>query len=465
MIALRPYQQKLIGGTRDAMLAGHRSILLVAPTGSGKTVMFSHFTASAVAKRKRVLILAHREELLDQISATLSQFSVPHSFIASARHYDHRFPVQVGSVFTVLNRLHKIMRPDFVICDEAHHCAAQTSWGRVIKQLNTWTIGVTASPCRLSGEPLGDVFSHMIVGPSVRELIESGSLCKYRYFAPPSVVSMDDVQIRMGDFVKSQSLAAVDKPQITGDAIREYLKLAAGKRVAVFCISIEHAQNVARQFAAAGIPSASIDGKMHPHDRRRRVADFRSGLVKVVTNCNIITEGFDLPALEGVIQLRPTASTSLYLQIVGRSLRPFPGKDSAIILDHVGNLSRHGMPCEPREWSLTAAIRAKKNAADSSESIKICPMCFAAQPAGFPSCIYCNHVFESKKRDIEQVEGELTEIDPLAARRQRKTEQALSQTEEDLYRLGVARGYKHARRWAHHVFQSRQAKRNRGGRD
>lgn len=461
MIELRPYQADLVDKTREAMLAGHRSILLVAPTGAGKTVMFSHFTASAVAKKNRVLVLAHREELLDQISQTLSAFKVPHSFIASNRHYDPRFPVQVGSVFTVLNRLHKIHKPDFVICDEAHHCAAQTSWGRVIRSFATWTIGVTASPCRLSGEPLGDVFSHMIVGPTVRELIDAGSLCDYRYFAP-TTVSMDGVQIRMGDFIKSQSLAAVDKPQITGDAIREYLRLASGRRVAVFCISIEHAKNVAKQFADAGIPSASIDGKMELSDRRRRVADFRSGLIKVVTNCNIITEGFDLPALEGVIQLRPTASTSLYLQIVGRSLRLFPGKDRAIVLDHVGNLSRHGMPCDEREWSLTSAIRPKKKSTDSYESIKICPACFAAQPAGLPACVYCNHVFESKPRDIETVEGELAEIDPLAARRQRKIEQASSQTEEDLYRLGVARGYKHARRWAHHVFQSRQAKRFRG---
>lgn len=455
---LRPYQDSIICQTRAAMNQGFKRPLIVAPTGSGKTVMFSYFTSQAVQKGNRVLILAHREELLDQIGETLSKFKVHHSYIASTRPYDPASMVQVGSVFTVINRLNSIRRPDIIIVDEAHHAATSTTWGRVISHFKTWVIGVTATPTRLSGEPLGDVFDHMILGPTVRELIGQGALCPYKYYAP-TTIDMTGVRSQMGDFARGETLKVVDRPSITGSAVSEYRKLLSGKRAAIFCVSVEHSEHVAAQFREAGIPAASLDGKMDRPLRRSLVSRFKSGDIKILTNCSIITEGFDLPAMDGVILLRPTMSLSLFLQMVGRSLRPYENKNHAVILDHVGNIQRHGLPCADREWSLNTGIKPTRKATDSGPPVKICERCFGAQPSGKPSCIYCNHVFESKTRKIDEVDGELKEIDPQALRRKKVIEQARAQSEDELYQIGVARGYKHPRRWAKHVFQSRQAKR------
>lgn len=457
MITLRPYQLDVINKTRNLMKDGNRSVLVVAPTGSGKTVMFSSFTQQAVQKGNRVLILAHREELLDQISETLCKFKVKHSFISASRPTNYSDQVQVGSVLTVINRTHFMHKPDIIIIDEAHHCASTTTWGRVIKHFNTWAIGVTATPTRLSGEPLGDIFNSMVVGPSVRELIDGGSLCDYKYYAPQGV-DLSSVHMSMGDYVKSELVAVMDKPTITGSAVNEYKKHLTDKRAAVFCVSVQHAENVARQFNSSGIPAASIDGKMDRHLRRELVEKFKRNETKILTNCSIITEGFDLPAMDGVILLRPTLSVSLYLQMVGRALRTYPGKECAIILDHAGNATRHGLPCDDREWSLNVGIKASRKSKDSGPPIKICERCFGAQPIGKASCIYCSFVFQSKVREVAEVDGDLKELDAKALRRKRFAEQSRAQTEDDLYRLGIEKGYKHPRRWAKYIIQARQAK-------
>lgn len=458
MITLRPYQSDIIDRTRNSMKDGNKSVLIVAPTGSGKTVMFSSFTQQAVQKGNRVLILAHREELLDQISETLCKFKVKHSFISASRPVNYSDQVQVGSVLTVINRTHVMYKPDIIIVDEAHHCASTTTWGRVISHFNTWSIGVTATPTRLSGEALGDIFNDMILGPSVRELIDLGALCDYKYFAPRSV-DLSHVKMSMGDYSKTELSTVMNTSVITGSAVNEYNKHLKDKRAAVFCVSVKHAEDVAENFRSNGIPAASIDGKMDRFKRRQLVDSFKNNKIKVLTNCSIITEGFDLPAMDGVILLRPTLSVSLYLQMVGRGLRTYPGKEFAVILDHAGCAERHGLPCDDREWSLNIGIKPSRKPKDSGPPIKICDRCFGAQPIGKPSCIYCNFVFQSKGgRQITEIEGELKELDAKALRRQRFFAQSRAQTEDDLYRLGVEKGYKHPRRWAKYIMQARQAK-------
>lgn len=428
---------------------------MVSPCGSGKTVIFSFLTSEISKRGKIVWILVHRDELVEQVSQTLEAFNVEHSFIAAGRgHVVCR--VYVCSVFSVARRS-DLQPPDVVIVDEAHHAIKNSTWGKLLARFpNALRIGVTATPQRLSGEPLSDLFDEMILGPSVAELIEMGSLSKYKAFAPPGI-DVSQLATRAGDFARGQLAAAADKPTITGDAIREYTRLAAGKRAVAFCVSIEHAKNVAAQFTASGYPALCLDGTMSRELRRDVVRDFREGKIQVMTSCDIISEGFDLPAIEVAIMLRPTKSLALWIQQSGRALRPFPGKEYALLLDHAGNIERHGLPDEDRVWSLEG--RLKKKGADKGPTVKVCPKCFAAQFSGRASCSFCGYVFDVSPREVQHVEGDLVEVDPQVLRQQRLREQAEAETLEDLIRLAKIRRYKSPYRWAQHIIQAREAKR------
>jgi len=404
MIALFDYQADLVNRTRTAFRSSRR-VLMVAPTGGGKTVILSHITKGAVALGRRAVIIAHRAELLDQISATLTAFDVSHSGQRSTGSDQ----VQVWSVQTLVSRLKQISRPDLLIVDEAHHASRDSQYSKITAAWPTTNVlGVTATPQRLDGKGLGDQFDDMVLGPTTGHLIHIGALSKYRVFAP-SAPDLSGITSRGGDYKLEQVESAMDKPVITGCAVKHYLELAAGKRAVAFCTTVEHSRSVAEQFKAAGIPAATLNGNMRDEDRKAVVAAFRSGEILVLTSCNIVSEGFDLPAIEAAILLRPTMSLSLYLQQVGRALRIFPGKDRAIILDHAGNTSRHGFPDDPREWSLSGKKPKKKN----EVGVTICKHCFAAFPAGLPACPECACVVASDKtgrQGIEQVGGTLGEI-------------------------------------------------------
>ena len=458
-ITLRNYQTTLVERTRANFIVGKRAQLLVLPTGGGKTVCFSYMAGAAKAKGLRVWILAHRVELLEQISRTLRDFGVAHGMIAPGYIGDRRQQVQVASVFTLARRLDRYAAPDLIIVDEAHHAISKSTWGTVIKAFpKAKLLGVTATPIRLSGEGLGDLFECMVQGPTVAELIEQGALSPYRLFAPAGV-DLSGVHSKMGDFVRGELNDAMNKPSITGDAVSHYLKLARGKRAVAFCVSVEHAENVAKQFREAGIPAASIDGGMDKVLRQSVLKSFAAGDLLVLTSCDLISEGFDVPAIEVAILLRPTQSLSLYLQQVGRCLRVFLGKAEAIILDHAGNVKRHGLPDDDRIWTLEGKV--KKRASKPSEvPVKTCPKCFATVASAATDCA-CGHHFEVAERKIEQVEGELQEIDPQQARREARMAQGRAQSEQDLIDLGRARGMKRPELWARHVIRARHAKQAR----
>ena len=461
MITLRPYQQQCIERLRVS-LRSHRRTLLVSPTGSGKTVMFSYMAQAASSKGLRVCILVHREELIAQVSETLARFGVRHGFVAAGRPLDLGAGVWVASVFTLIHRLARFPAPDLVIVDEAHHATAASSWGKVLAAWpNARQIGVTATPQRLDGTGLAECFDDLVMGPTVAELMELGNLCGYKLFAP-SQPDLDGVHKRAGDFAKGELATAMDKPSITGDAVSHYRRLCPGRRAVVFCVSLEHADHVARQFAGAGFPSQRIDGSMDRADRRLLVQSFSRGSIKVLTSCDLISEGFDLPAIEAAVLLRPTQSLSLYLQQVGRALRPFDGKPHAVILDHAGNALRHGLPDDDRDWSL--AGREKKTKGEQAEvSVVLCEGCFAALPAGTRVCPECGKGRDPKPREIAERDGELQEVDVAAARAaqqaERKQEQRQASTFDELVALGRARGYRRAELWAKHIMMARGGRR------
>jgi superfamily II DNA or RNA helicase len=458
VIHLRDYQSDCIGEIRAAYRAGRRSPLLVSPTGSGKTVMFAYISQGTSRKGNRVLILVHRQELVDQTCRTLLAFGVDHGVIAAGRSPDRTHAVQVGSVQTVVRRL-DYFRPDLIIIDEAHHGTAG-SWRKVLDaNPQARILGVTATPERLDGKGLKDVFDDLIRGPEVSWLIDNGHLSRPRYYAPPQAANLTGLHMRGGDYAKDELAKAMDDKAITGDAVEHYARICGGVPAVAFCVSVAHAQHVAEQFQAAGFRAAVLDGTLDRDSRRDRVKALGDGRLQVLTSCEIINEGFDLPIVTAAILLRPTMSLGLHLQQVGRVLRPAPGKDRAIILDHVGNLARHGFAEDVRDWSLEGRPKKKKRKADDEADVNVrqCPSCYCAH-APAASCPECGHVYQLTQREIEVRDGTLVELDVWAVRRQRKDEQRGAQTLNDLIALGRARNYKNPAVWARHIWNARQGK-------
>lgn len=391
MLTLRPYQTTMIGQVRDAYIAGARSVLLQGATGMGKTVIFAHIAQAAAARGSSVMILVHRRELLMQGSRALRDLGLPHGLIMPGLPRTAA-QVRIASVQTLLRRLDHVHAPDLIVVDEAHHAVAG-SWLRV---LNHWpearVLGVTATPARLDGRGLGTVFQKLILGPQMHDLVAGGYLAPCDVYAPPVVADLDGMHTRMGDFDKSEVRVRMDRPAITGDCVDHYTRLIPGKLGIVFCASVDHARHVAEAFSAAGYPSESVDGSMGERERDSVLSRFAAGEIRVLTSCELVAEGFDLPECEVAVLLRPTQSLTVYLQQVGRVMRPADGKGLATILDHVGNVSRHGLPDAKREWSLDSKRKKPK-----PPPMRRCPMCFAVfSPVAV--CPSCGHVFVAQER-------------------------------------------------------------------
>jgi DNA repair protein RadD len=298
----------------------------------------------------------------------------------------------------------------------------------------------------------------MVMGPTTRELIDLGRLAEYRLFAPERPVDLSEVGMRGGDYQRGAAAAVMDKPQIVGNTIAEYQRLLNGAPTVAFEVSVENAQHMAEQFRAAGYRSACLDGKMDKALRREIVRDFGRGAINVLTSCEIVSEGFDVPGIVGAILRRPTWSLAMYLQQVGRALRTAPGKDAAILLDQVGNSSRHGLPDDPRAWSLLGRADRKGKKDGENVAAKQCTACYAVSPAAASKCRECGVPFPIKARIIDEVDGQLSEVEIARARRQAAVDQAAAKTIDDLIALGRARGFKNPQGWARHVFDARQAR-------
>lgn len=467
MLTLRPYQSKGVQDIRSSYLQGRKAPLLVLPTGGGKTVVFSHIAGSVASKGKRVMVLVHRVELLRQTSSALNKNGVDHGLINPQYTPDYRKPVQVASVQTLVKRLHFFHQypPDLIVVDEAHHATAGT-WKKIIAEFPTARIlGVTATPCRGDGTGLGvdhgGVFDDLIIGPQIQDLIDQGYLVKPVVYAPMNRLDLSGVKVVRGDYDTKALAEKVDKPKITGDVVAHYSKLCPGTPAVVFCVSILHAQHVAAEFRAAGYRAYAADGTMDDDTRKRILNGLGNGSVQVVTSCDLISEGTDIPAIGCAILLRPTQSTGLYIQQVGRALRTCEGKEHAIILDHVGNVLTHGMPDEPREWTLDGDVKRKgKKKGDEAPPVRVrqCPQCYSVhEPAA--TCPNCGHVYEVDANKLEHEDGELQQITPeqaLMLKRQKAREVATARTYEELEAIGRKRGYKPG--WARHMWAARQQK-------
>ena len=467
-LKLRPYQTDIVDSLRSAFRAGCTAPLLQAPTGSGKTVIFAYITESAANRGNRVMILVHRQELLRQSSDALDYIGVDHGLIAPGKTYSFD-NVQIASVQTLVRRLDSTPAPDLIVIDEAHHTAAG-SWSKVLTRYcsngsKTKLLGVTATPQRLDGKGLGresgGFYDRLVQGPTVQYLIDQGFLSKPVVYAPPTGVDLTDLHSRYGEYIAKELSDRVDKPKITGCAVSHYQRICPDAPAIAFCVSVNHAEHVAEQFRAAGVLSESIDGTLHDTVRKDRIAALSDGRIKVLTSCEIVSEGTDIPIVTTAILLRPTQSMGLHLQQCGRVLRPHPDKKFSIILDHVGNSFRHGLPDEEREWSLDYEDRKKRKKSDSEIAMPYtqCEKCYRVYSSASRVCPECGHEREIEEREVEQVDGELEEIDKAALKRARRQEIANAKSLEELEAYGASMGYKKG--WAFHIHRSRQAKRGK----
>lgn len=425
---------------RESIRSGKRRPLLVLPTGGGKTIIFNEIARKA---KGNVLILVHRKELLEQ---TASKYGgdigrvEPNKPTPSSR-------VIVAMVATVVNRLDQIPTPSVIIIDEAHHANA-TTYQRIINRFDAFVVGVTATPCRADGSGLIDTFDDLIIGATMPELVEQGFLIKPTVFAPKEI-DMSSVRIVLGDFDKQQAIELINNATITGDVIKHYEQLAPNQTAVVFCISVQHAHDVARIFSEHGYSAAALDGNT-PKEKRDEVIRNFGKSIRILASCDLISEGFDVPNIGAAILLRPTQSKSLYLQQVGRALRLSEGKTRAVILDHVGNTRRHGHPMEEQNWTLDAPKRKGRISTDETKTAQ-CKECYAIYNGLLRSCPECGHEPEvDRSRKIDEVDGELVEIEA----KQKRFEVAKARSLEQLRKIAEQRGYK--RGWAEHVYRSRK---------
>jgi len=443
-LQLRPYQSDGEQDVNDAWASGVRNVLLVEPTGAGKTVIFSEIIKKHGGS---ICAIAHRQELVAQISLALARDGVRHKIIGPQKvvrlivnlhmfelgrsYYDPASRVAVAGVDTLVRRGDELKgwlnSVTLWVQDEAHHVLKKNKWGKAVDMFpNARGLGVTAAPERADGNGLGrhadGLFDTMIVGPTMRELINMGYLTDYRIFAPPSDIDLDQVNVSKttGDFNPVQLKTAVQKSHIIGDVVTHYLRIAPNKLGITFASDVETATNIAQQFNDAGVPAAVVSAKTKDQDRISLLRRFKNREILMIVNVDLFGEGFDLPAIEVVIMARPTQSYGLYVQQFGRALRLLEGKTVAIIIDHVGNVARHGLPDAARNWTLDRREKRTKGKPDDVIPTRTCVPCMSVYERIHKACPYCGHIpIPAVRSGPEHVDGDLTELDAetLAAMR------------------------------------------------
>jgi superfamily II DNA or RNA helicase len=411
---LRGYQVTVLERIGAARRAGRRRVLVPAPTGSGKTIMAARVAADAATANQRVLFLVHRRELIHQASRKLCDVGLDHGIIAAGFPMRPDSPVQVASISTLHRRavrssIMAMPEAEMLLVDEAHHATAR-SWNHIIESYPGATVlGLTATPCRADGRGLGTVFECLVECPSIRELIKLGHLVPTRVFAPTKP-DLEGIRTVAGDFDEDELEQRLDRPMLVGDIVSHWHRLASRRCTVVFAVSRAHAVHLRDEFAHSGVVASYLDGDTPVQERDRVLDQLKNGVVDVVVNVGVLTEGWDQPEVQCIVLARPTKSFGLYRQIVGRGLRPAPGKDHLLVLDHAGATHMH-QPVETDViWTLSEKERAQPVPTTSGSTTRRtlidCPECSAVfwQGAACPACGWRRRI---KPDAVEVMEGDL----------------------------------------------------------
>ena len=439
---LRPYQEKLVKDTYQQWDAGKQFVAMVSATGSGKSMTLTAIVAKERDRGQYVLVLAHRQELITQLSDTMGRMEIRHQVIAANKvvrfaakqsmenhgvnYVDPNARVMVASVQSMreakIADLAKLGNKLTVVQDEFHHATKKSkTWGGVLTPLlnaGARGLGPTATPCRADGQGLSretDGYADVIVeGPSMRWLIDNGYLSQYKIYCPPTDLHLENVETSKttGDYKEKELKAEIGRSHIVGDIVSHYLKICPGKRGITFTVGVDTAEEVAEEYRKRGVPAIALSGRNADEERVQAIRDLKSGKILQIVNDSLIGEGVDIPAVEVVSFARPTQSYALYAQMFGRALRPFEGKSHAIIIDAVSNVLRHGLPDAPREWSLDR--RERRTGKSEPSTVRVCTACAAVYERFRDACPDCGEPVPkpAQRSGPEFVDGDLYELDP-----------------------------------------------------
>ena len=383
---LRDYQAEIYQRTREAF-RNNRSVCMSLCTGAGKTVVFTEMTKNAAKKRSIVWIVVPRNELLQQASDHLLAAGVAHGLIAAGTMESRAYNVHVVSKDTLIRRFDKIKRPpDFMIIDECH-LALDRYMEIVARYPDAKILGVTATPSRLDGRGLSELYQTHVQGPSLAEMVENGDLSNLRYFCPP-IEGLEGLKRSGTEYNQNDLEALLTVRKVYGEAISHYRRHADHKPCLVFCRSVKAAAQTAEKFNEAGYKFENIDGTMTYKRRKALIQGLKAGDLDGLTSCELITYGLDVPRVECIIMLRPTLSRTLFCQMIGRGMRNYPGKKELIVLDHVGNLQEHGHPLAPYEWQFDGVEKRKRAKPDPELIARLCPKIDFLY-CSKPSCVGC----------------------------------------------------------------------------
>lgn len=429
MIELRGYQERAVKAL-PRLLARHRRVVAVSPTASGKTVI----GAALIQKMrgKRVLWIAHRIELLRQAREKLIAAGVPEHEVGILSGPDKRNEGARVLVASVSMLTHRDVKPaDLIVVDEAHRIAARSYQTAIEAMPDAWVLGLTATPWRLDGKPLEGAFDHMLVVAGQTELIVDDFIAKPITYGIPRAKArglVAGVRTSRGDYDSGALGRAMGKRRLMGDIVKESARLAPGEKTIVFAVNREHGRALAQRFKKAGRATEYLDGETSASDRAAILQRLAKGATEVVVNIDVLSEGFDCPAVKCIVLARPTRSLTRFLQYVGRAARPYKGR-RPIVIDHAGNCWLHGLPEQEREWSLTRPERGHRT---GDGPVKQCPECEAMIPALARECPECG---AEQPRNESGLNEEQAQLEKLAAAE--KQRQALI---ERLKKLAKERG-------------------------